>query len=287
MTGANVAPPARQRKHQTSYLLSYLQKANLNADIPKFIAISDSEDENGVRLTFSDDSSLRSSLSDEDARPSLYDYHITATASTHTNSHRDDNEATLDEPGESQHDGDDEDDDLGDEEDPDDLTNLPYKSPPVYQLPGFGNSNKFRTIVRDGPVGTALGENERFVVIGKRSFRGAGLYPRALVYDDADVEMQGTSDDIVADNSENREEVATEEDKEQEDEVFEGEVEVMCSSDGEEFLLVRNPTEDGSIGRDTSWVAKEWFLGKKNRRANGSAEKGEDVKVDLRVPMEE
>ncbi|KAF3926301.1 hypothetical protein AA313_de0200242 [Arthrobotrys entomopaga] len=167
------------------------------------------------------------------------------------------------------------------EVDPDELTNLPYKSPAVYKLPGSGNGNKFRTLVRDGPLGSVQGENQRFVVIGKRSFRGAGLWPGRLVGVDVDVdlEMEMEMDGGDVDNDE-EEEVG-----------LEGEVEVMWSDDGEEFWLVRDPVEDGGIGRNTSWVSKDWFARRRrrvlSRHATGHDDYDNKERVELRVTMEE
>ncbi|KAK6357443.1 hypothetical protein TWF718_001754 [Orbilia javanica] len=168
-------------------------------------------------------------------------------------------------------------------QDPDELTNLPYKSPAVYQLPGSGNGNKFRTLVRDGPVGSVEGEFQRFVVIKRRSFRGAGLYPGDMV--DVDVEMSGCvvldDDDGTVDGRK-----GCDNDDSEEDERLEGEVEVMWSEDGEEFWLVRNPAADGGIGKETSWVSKEWFMLRRKMMGKGQAGQGRGEKVQLRVPME-
>ncbi|KAK6538107.1 hypothetical protein TWF694_010990 [Orbilia ellipsospora] len=158
--------------------------------------------------------------------------------------------------------------------DPDELTNLPYKSPAVYQLPGSGNGNKFRTLVRDGPLGSVQGENQRFVVIGKRSFRGAGLWPRKLVGVDVDLEMGEEFD-------------SDEDDGDEEEAGLEGEVEVMWSDDGEEFWLVRDPVEGGGIGRETSWVSKDWFARRRRALSRSVTRYDEREKVELRVTMEE
>ncbi|KAJ6259839.1 hypothetical protein Dda_5481 [Drechslerella dactyloides] len=275
----------RQSAPRTSYLLSYLNKqANLSAaDVPKYldsdgpaaVDLPGHDDEGGPRLSF-DGSNFE-------------DYYTAITglgANVNRTLQNDDDDADVsEEPAElPDEDYDDEDEDLSDEEDPDELTNLPYKSPAVYQLPGPGNGSKFRTLVRDGPLGTAEGEAQRFVVIGKRSFRGAGLYPRDLVReaaataaaaenDEDDVEMQGVDDGNEDFSAEDEEDY----------EAFEGEVELMCSAGGEQFWLVRDPTDDGSVGQKTSWVAKEWFLELMRRRAA----RRKEVKVDLRVAMEE
>ncbi|KAF3930903.1 hypothetical protein ABW19_dt0206301 [Dactylella cylindrospora] len=228
---------------KTSYLLSYLQKSDLfTSQNPSSL---EAQGINLNRFSLGSTGSLRSS---------------SPTTSSH--------DGDVDEDDYDDYDDDDEDYGV----DPDDLTNLPYKSPAVYQLPGSGNGNKFRTLVRDGPVGSAQGENERFVVIGKRSFRGAGLWPGELVgvvvpeVDGMEVDIDAGSDD-------------------EDEERLDGEVEVMWADDGEEFWLVRDPMEDGSIGRETSWVSKEWFLEKRKAARDGKATGRQTV--ELRVMMEE
>ncbi|KAF3916747.1 hypothetical protein ABW20_dc0107281 [Dactylellina cionopaga] len=264
---------------RTSYLLSYLQKSELFAsqngekDIPKFLSFPN--DVTDLNVSLSRGSSLRSSISDEGER----EYRFENEA--YNRSIRNNNNGNDYQNGEREYDETEDWDEDGDEDgeesevDPDDLTNLPYKSPAVYQLPGSGNGNKFRTLVRDGPVGSVLGESERFVVIGKRSFRGAGLWPGELV--EVDVEMGGVTE----------EEEEGEEEYDEEEIGFEGEVEVMWSDDGEEFWLVRDPAEDGSIGKETSWVCKDWFVSRSKKLSRGQVKDNGKQKIELRVSMEE
>ncbi|KAK6516418.1 hypothetical protein TWF506_006327 [Arthrobotrys conoides] len=308
MTDTTVAPPSSHshstqapKLKQPSYLIAYLQKSELFsntsdkkskeiADTPKVL----SKKSNGSSLH----SSSRGSLHDHDedqkdhydgttetvrsARNSLLVEQFWANTQLHL-THDSSDDAVDDEDGLEEEEDDDYDDESDSDsyQDPDELTNLPYKSPAVYQLPGSGNGNKFRTLVRDGPVGSAEGEFQRFVVIKRRSFRGAGLYPGEMV--DVDVEMGGCvvlgddDDDDAGNGGEGNDE----------DERLEGEVEVMWSEDGEEFWLVRNPAEDGGIGKETSWVSKEWFILRRKMMGRAQAGRGgEKERVELRVTME-
>ncbi|EPS42235.1 hypothetical protein H072_3788 [Dactylellina haptotyla CBS 200.50] len=293
------SPAELRRLKNTSYLLSYLQKSEhfsratgTDADVPNFFAVP-----KDVRLhvNLSTGSSNRSSLSDDGEREyrfesEEYNAHIREGYSNVNAVIREDNQEDLEVEGEEEEweqdwedtfDNDEEGSDDESDIDPDELTNLPYKSPAVYQLPGSGNGNRFRTLVRDGPVGCVQGENQRFVVIGKRSFRGAGLWPGELVQ--VDVEMGGVlEEDETMEEDDGSEEDGT---------ALEGEVEVMWSDDGEEFWLVRDPAEDGGIGKETSWVSKEWFVTRQKALVmSGSKTQvkgGNQERVELRVAMEE
>ncbi|KAK6536138.1 hypothetical protein TWF281_000385 [Arthrobotrys megalospora] len=298
MTDPTVLPPPSHstqppKLKQPSYLIAYLQKSELfsNSDKKKNNNNNNNNEPSKFltkKTSLSNGSSLhssRGSLDDEDddeqhesprsahsTRNSLMVEQFWANTGLTTDFSSDD--AADDEGLEDDDEYDEEDSD--EYQDPDELTNLPYKSPAVYQLPGSGNGNKFRTLVRDGPVGSVQGEFQRFVVIKRRSFRGAGLYPGEMV--GVDVEMGGCIALYDVDGGKD--------DGGDDNERLEGEVEVMWSDDGEEFWLVRNPTEDGEIGKETSWVPKEWFL--LRRRMMEKAQTGKNKeKVQLRVAMEE
>ncbi|KAK6362912.1 hypothetical protein TWF730_000364 [Orbilia blumenaviensis] len=292
MTDTAIPPPsshtpAAPKLPHHSYLLAYLQKCelaetytdkkkNFKGEIPTFpprISVSngsslhssrDSLDNHGADDNYEDPESARS------ARNSLMLGEFWAKNNlTHDSS----DDAADNEGLEDDYDDYDDDDDSDSYQDPDELTNLPYKSPAVFELPGSGNGNKYRTLVRDGPFGSVEGQDQRFVVIKRRSFRGAGLYPGDMV--DMDVEMGGC---VVLDD--------VEEEDYEDHERLEGEVEVMWSENGEEFWLVRNPAADGGIGRETSWVSKEWFMLRRKMMGKGQSAKDKE-RVELRVAMEE
>ncbi|RVD81008.1 uncharacterized protein DFL_008888 [Arthrobotrys flagrans] len=287
-------PPQSSHPHSTqaprlkpSYLIAYLQKSEL------FSHPSDGKNETPRFPPTSNGSSLhssRGSLHDHDdeehyenpesarsARNSLMVEQFWTNAQLHLTTQDSSDDAADEEEGLEDDDDYDGFDDSDSYQDPDELTNLPYKSPAVYQLPGSGNGNKFRTLVRDGPVGSVEGEFQRFVVIKRRSFRGAGLYPGEMV--DVDVEMSGC---VVLDDGVDEHRGEGDDD---EDERLEGEVEVMWSEDGEEFWLVRNPAADGGIGKETSWVSKEWFMLRRKMMGKQAGRAGE--RLELRVAMED
>ncbi|EGX51022.1 hypothetical protein AOL_s00054g758 [Orbilia oligospora ATCC 24927] len=313
---------------QPSYLIAYLQKSELfsnttdnrknkensNNDTPKIVSKSNGSSLHSSRGSLHDrhhEDEDEDEKDDENEDEKDHYEEITESARSARNSllveqfwantqlhlaHDSSDDAADDEEGLEDDDDDGYDDfDSDSYQDPDELTNLPYKSPAVYQLPGSGNGNKFRTLVRNGPVGSAEGEAQRFVVIKRRSFRGAGLYPEEMV--DVDVEMGGCvvlGDEENNNDNRNRNNVKGGKDEdgdedEDEDERLEGEVEVMWSEDGEEFWLVRDPAENGGIGKETSWVSKEWFILRRKMMGKGQAGRGgegEKQRVELRVPME-
>ncbi|KAK6509139.1 hypothetical protein TWF481_003902 [Arthrobotrys musiformis] len=295
MTDSTPSHPAQQppKIKPPSYLIAYLQKSEL------FTNNNSNNNNNNPETKFPPkEISVSNNSSLENSRDSLHDHEHrldddgnTAVSGRNslveqfwadTHLHHYSSDGTGDEDIEDDEESDEDLEDLGDSDsyqDPDELTNLPYKSPAVYQLPGLGNVNKFRTLVRNGPVGSLEGELQRFVVIKRRSFRGAGLYPGEMV--DVDVEMSGCvvldDDQVVGDGHD-----------EDDEERLEGEVEVMWSEDGEEFWLVRDPAEDGGIGKETSWVPREWFLLRRKMMTMGKGQPGKErERVELRVAMEE
>lgn len=138
--------------------------------------------------------------------------------------------------------------------------------------------HQFRTIVRDGPIGTPEGLEERYVVIAKRSFRGAGpwrmrgeiivIHGRSEAgpgvekqnkmndqrEDHEMLDADGDVDDTEQDESED------ENGNGNEDEDEDGEVEIMWDVDGSRYQLMRDPPmESDELRRETHWVNTQYF----------------------------
>ncbi|KAF3315463.1 hypothetical protein TWF173_003383 [Orbilia oligospora] len=198
MTDTAMAAPQSSHSHSTqapklkqpSYLIAYLQKSELfsntdnrknkensNNDTPKIVSKSNGSSLHSSRGSLHDRHHEDEDEDDENEDEKDHYEEITESARSARNSllveqfwantqlhlaHDSSDDAADDEEGLEDDDDDGYDDfDSDSYQDPDELTNLPYKSPAVYQLPGSGNGNKFRTLVRNGPVGSAEGEAQR------------------------------------------------------------------------------------------------------------------------------
>jgi len=129
-------------------------------------------------------------------------------------------------------------------------------------------------------MGTPEGSDERYVVIAKRSFRGAGPWrvrgDVLVISGKRDVEqmnnervktiVQGDDEemfDVNADDSRESDDEdgdQHEDEDEDEEEDKDGEVEIMWDTDGSRYQLMRDPPEEfGDIRKETHWVNTRYF----------------------------